>query len=206
MASGQWFWNSSIFKIELSSSFSTSEALFCLLFYFSPSPQIRQRGADFIMDGRRSFTSTKKRRKENGRDRRVIFWWASREVIFSKIYQRRRIMHSNAWSNIHALAQHVSSDFCARVEDDEKGPKGSEKGHFLYCKSDNDRSVIFKKFEAITKTKFLWTFLYVKPPIYEPWYISSKRVFQYISQKLKCLRMLSLHEYNITYVSKLIRN
>ena len=49
----------------------------------------------------------------------------------------------------------MSSDFCARVEDDEKGPKGSEKGHFLYCKSDNDRSVIFKKFEAITKTKFL---------------------------------------------------
>ena len=57
---------------------------------------------------------------------------------------------------MHALAQHVFGDFCARVVDDDKRPKGSKKTrHFLYYKSDYDRSIIFKKFEAITKTKFL---------------------------------------------------
>ena len=66
MAYGNSFWNSSLFDIELS-SFPTCEALFRLLFYFSLRPPIRQRGADFIMDGKRSFVSTTKPHKENGK-------------------------------------------------------------------------------------------------------------------------------------------
>ena len=84
---------------------------------------------------------------------------------------------------IHALAQHVSVDFCAWVEDDDKGPKVSEKRPLLYCESDYDRSVIFKKFEPITRTKFLGTFLYVKPSIHAPWYISRVKEFSNIYHK-----------------------
>ncbi|RVW59738.1 putative disease resistance RPP13-like protein 1 [Vitis vinifera] len=49
------------------------KALGCLLYSKvekgNGTTTIQQREADFIMDGRRSFTSTTKRRKENGRDR-----------------------------------------------------------------------------------------------------------------------------------------
>ncbi|XP_019079791.1 putative disease resistance protein RGA4 [Vitis vinifera] len=108
---------------------------------------------------------------------------------------------------IHALAQHVSEVFCAQEEDDDRVPKVSEKTrHFLYFKSDYDRMVTFKKFEAITKAKSLRTFLEVKPSQYKPWYILSKRVLQDILPKMRCLRVLSLRGYNITDLPKSIGN
>ncbi|XP_034704869.1 putative disease resistance RPP13-like protein 1 [Vitis riparia] len=108
---------------------------------------------------------------------------------------------------IHELAQHVSGDFCARVEDDDKVPKVSEKTrHFLYFKTDYDQMVAFKKFEAITKAQSLHTFLDVKPSQYEPSYILSKRVLQDILPKMRCLRVLSLREYKIIDLPKSIGN
>ncbi|KAJ9685831.1 hypothetical protein PVL29_017767 [Vitis rotundifolia] len=108
---------------------------------------------------------------------------------------------------IHALAQHVSEVFCAQEGDDDRVPKVSEKTrHFLYFKSDYDRMVTFKKFEAITKAKSLRTFLEVKPSQYKPWYILSKRVLQDILPKMRCLRVLSLRGYNITDLPKSIGN
>ncbi|XP_010645585.1 putative disease resistance RPP13-like protein 1 [Vitis vinifera] len=108
---------------------------------------------------------------------------------------------------IHELAQHVSGDFCARVEDDDKLPKVSEKAHhFLYFKSDYDRFVAFKNFEAMTKAKSLRTFLGVKPLENNPWYDLSKRVLQDILPKMWCLRVLSLCAYTITDLPKSIGN
>uniref|UniRef100_F6I6M1 Disease resistance RPP13-like protein 1 n=1 Tax=Vitis vinifera TaxID=29760 RepID=F6I6M1_VITVI len=101
---------------------------------------------------------------------------------------------------IHELAQHVSGDFCARVEDDDKLPKVSEKAHhFLYFNSDDYNDLVaFKNFEAMTKAKSLRTFLGVKPMEDYPRYTLSKRVLQDILPKMWCLRVLSLCAYDIT--------
>ncbi|RVW95668.1 putative disease resistance RPP13-like protein 1 [Vitis vinifera] len=92
---------------------------------------------------------------------------------------------------IHALAQHVSGDFCARVEDDDKLPKVLEKAHhILYFRSDYNRFVAFKNFvpfknfEAVAKAKSLRTFLEVKPLEFYPSHTLSKRVFQDILPKM----------------------
>nr|CAN81857.1 hypothetical protein VITISV_034960 [Vitis vinifera] len=99
---------------------------------------------------------------------------------------------------IHELAQHVSGDFCARVEDDDKVPKVSEKTrHFLYFKTDYDQMVAFKKFEAITKAQSLHTFLDVKPSQYEPSYILSKRVLQDILPKMRMGKLINLRHLDI---------
>eukprot|EP00261_Vitis_vinifera_P032016 XP_019073259.1 PREDICTED: putative disease resistance RPP13-like protein 1 isoform X4 [Vitis vinifera] len=108
---------------------------------------------------------------------------------------------------IHELAQHVSGDFCARVEDDDKLPKVSEKAHhFLYFNSDYSYLVAFKNFEAMTKAKSLRTFLGVKPTEHYPSYTLSKRVLQDILPKMWCLRVLSLCAYEITDLPKSIGN
>ncbi|KAJ9685225.1 hypothetical protein PVL29_017306 [Vitis rotundifolia] len=106
---------------------------------------------------------------------------------------------------IHELAQHVSGDFCARVEDDDKLPKVSEKAHhFLHFKS--DYMVAFKNFEAMAKAKSLRTFLAVKPMEDYPRYNLSKRVLQDILPKMRCLRVLSLCAYMTTDLPKSIGN
>ncbi|WKA01830.1 hypothetical protein VitviT2T_020087 [Vitis vinifera] len=108
---------------------------------------------------------------------------------------------------IHELAQHVSGDFCARVEEDDKLLKVSEKAHhFLYFKSDYERLVAFKNFEAITKAKSIRTFLGVKQMEDYPIYNLSKRVLQDILPKMWCLRVLSLCAYTITDLPKSIGN
>ncbi|WKA01825.1 hypothetical protein VitviT2T_020083 [Vitis vinifera] len=109
---------------------------------------------------------------------------------------------------IHELAQHVSGDFCARVEDDDKLPKVSEKAHhFLYFKSDDYTSLVaFKNFEAMTKAESLRTFLEVKTEEDFYRYDLSKRVLQDILPKMWCLRVLSLCAYRITDLPKSIGN
>ncbi|WKA01847.1 hypothetical protein VitviT2T_020103 [Vitis vinifera] len=109
---------------------------------------------------------------------------------------------------IHELAQYVSGDFCARVEDDDKlPPEVSEKArHFLYFNSDDTRLVAFKNFEAVPKAKSLRTFLRVKPWVDLPLYKLSKRVLQDILPKMWCLRVLSLCAYTITDLPKSIGN
>ncbi|XP_034704787.1 putative disease resistance protein At3g14460 isoform X1 [Vitis riparia] len=108
---------------------------------------------------------------------------------------------------IHELAQHVSGDFCARVEDDVKLPKVSEKAHHvLYFKSDYYRLDAFKDFEAMTKAKSLRTFLLVHPEEDSPFHALSKRVLQDILPKMWCLRVLSLCAYKITDLPKSIGN
>ncbi|XP_059590786.1 putative disease resistance protein At3g14460 [Vitis vinifera] len=114
---------------------------------------------------------------------------------------------------IHALAQHVSGDFCARVEDDDKLPKVLEKAHhILYFRSDYNRFVAFKNFvpfknfEAVAKAKSLRTFLEVKPLEFYPSHTLSKRVFQDILPKMWYLHVLSLCAYKITYLPKSIGN
>ncbi|KAJ9685230.1 hypothetical protein PVL29_017309 [Vitis rotundifolia] len=108
---------------------------------------------------------------------------------------------------IHELAQHVSGDFFARVEDDDKLPKVSAKArHFLYFKSDYHRFVAFKNFEAMAKAKSLRTFLAVKPMEGYCGYYLSKRVLQDILPKMRCLRMLSLCAYRITDLPESIGN
>ncbi|KAJ9685832.1 hypothetical protein PVL29_017768 [Vitis rotundifolia] len=107
---------------------------------------------------------------------------------------------------VHELAQHVSGgDFCVRVEDN-KVQKVSEKTRqFLYFQSDFDRFVTFNKLEAFTKTKSLRTLLDVKQSLCHPLYTLSKRVFEYIP-KMRCLRVLSLQEYEITNLPDWICN
>ncbi|KAJ9685229.1 hypothetical protein PVL29_017308 [Vitis rotundifolia] len=108
---------------------------------------------------------------------------------------------------IHELAQHVSGDFCARVEDDDKLPKVSEKAHhFLYFNSANNFFVAFKNFEPLTKAKSLRTFLEVKPGVGHSCYHLSKRVLQDILPKMWCLRVLSVCAYRITDLPKSIGN
>ncbi|XP_034692043.1 putative disease resistance RPP13-like protein 1 isoform X1 [Vitis riparia] len=108
---------------------------------------------------------------------------------------------------IHELAQHVSGDFCARVEDDVKLPKVSEKAHhFVYFKSDYTELVAFKNFKVMTRAKSLRTFLEVKSIGNLPWYYLSKRVLQDILPKMWCLRVLSLCAYAITDLPKSIGN
>ena len=111
---------------------------------------------------------------------------------------------------IHELAQHVFGDFCIRVDNGDKVKKVSEKArHFLYFHGNNeivDFCVAFNKFEAFVKAKSMRTFLDVKPSYGFPTYILSKRVLQDMLPNMRCLRVLSLHRYQISDLPKSIGN
>ncbi|KAL6311752.1 hypothetical protein AAG906_022957 [Vitis piasezkii] len=107
---------------------------------------------------------------------------------------------------IHDLAQHISQEFCIRLED-YKVQKISDKArHFLHFKSDYDWEVVFETFEPVGEAKHLRTVLVVKRLCHGPFYRLSTRVLQNILPKFKSLRVLSLCEYYITDVPDSIHN
>ena len=108
---------------------------------------------------------------------------------------------------IHELALHVFGDFCIRVDKGVKVKKVSEKArHFLYFHGNHDFCVAFNKFDAFVKAKSMRTFLDVKPRLLLISYLLSKRVLQDILPNMRCLRVLSLREYNIRDLPKSIGN
>ena len=108
---------------------------------------------------------------------------------------------------IHELAQHVFGDFCIRVDNGDKVKKVFEKArHFLYFQGNYDMHVAFNKFDAFVKAKSMRTFLDVKPSLWSPFYLLSKRVLQDILPNMRCLRVLSLREYQIRDLPKSIGN
>ena len=107
---------------------------------------------------------------------------------------------------IHELAQHVSGDFCIRVEDDKVQKVNEKASHFLYFQSKFDLVVACNNFEAFVKAKSIRTFLDVKKSYFCPIYTLSKRVFQDILPKMRCLRVLSLCEYQIMNLPESIGN
>ena len=108
---------------------------------------------------------------------------------------------------IHELAQHVFGDFCIRVDKGDKVKKVSEKArHFLNFQGNLDPYVAFNKFDAFVKAKSMRTFLDVKTSYWSPYYLLSKRVLQDILPNMKCLRVLSLREYEIRDLPKSIGN
>ncbi|XP_034703212.1 putative disease resistance RPP13-like protein 1 [Vitis riparia] len=107
---------------------------------------------------------------------------------------------------IHDLAQHISQEFCIRLED-YKVQKISDKArHFFHFKSDDDWAVVFETFEPVGEAKHLRTILEVKTLWHHPVYSLSTRVLQNILPKFKSLRVLSLCEYCITDVPDSIHN
>ena len=107
---------------------------------------------------------------------------------------------------IHELAQHVSGDFCIRVEDDKVQKVNEKARHFLYFHSKFDYVVGFNKFEAFVKAKYVRTFLDVKRLFSWPDYTLSQRVFQDILPIMRCLRVLSLCGYQIMKLLESIGN
>ena len=108
---------------------------------------------------------------------------------------------------IHELAQHVFGDFCIRVYNGDKVKKASEKArHFLYFHDNHGYCVTFNKFDSFVKAKSMRTFLDVKQSWWLPYYLLSKRVLQDILPKMRCLRVLSLREYEIRDLPKSIGN
>ena len=117
--------------------------------------------------------------------------------------ESRFVMHDL----IHELAQHVFGDFCIRVDNGDKVKKVYEKArHFLNFQGNHDPYVAFNKFDAFVKAKSMRTFLDVKPPYWLPFYRLSKRVLQDILPNMRCLRVLSLREYEIRDLPKSIGN
>ena len=85
--------------------------------------------------------------------------------------------------------------------------KVSEKArHFLYFQGNHDVCVAFNKFDDFVKAKSMRTFLDVKPSWQFPSYLLSKRVLQDILPNMRCLRVLSLHEYRIRDLPKSVGN
>ena len=108
---------------------------------------------------------------------------------------------------IHELAQHVFGDFCILVDNDDKERKVSEKArHFQNFQGNHDPYAAFNKFDAFVKAKSMRTFLDVKLSHSSPYYLLSKRVLQDILPNMKCLRVLSLREYEIRDLPKSIGN
>ncbi|XP_034686690.1 putative disease resistance protein At3g14460 [Vitis riparia] len=100
--------------------------------------------------------------------------------------------------------------FCAQEEDDDRVPKVYEKTrHFLYFKSDYDRLVTFKKFEAITKAKSLRTFLESGLRIGELRELSEIRGALYISNMKNVVSVNDALQANMkdkSYLDELILN
>nr|CAN60875.1 hypothetical protein VITISV_017859 [Vitis vinifera] len=107
---------------------------------------------------------------------------------------------------IHDLAQHISQEFCIRLEDCKLQKISDKARHFLHFKSDDDGAVVFKTFEPVGEAKHLRTILQVERLWHHPFYLLSTRVLQNILPKFKSLRVLSLCEYCITDVPDSIHN
>ncbi|KAJ9685850.1 hypothetical protein PVL29_017786 [Vitis rotundifolia] len=107
---------------------------------------------------------------------------------------------------IHDLAQHISQEFCIRLEDCKLQKISDKARHFLHFKSDDHWAVVFETFEPVDEAKHLRTFLEVKRSWRVPVYKLSQRVLQNILPKFKSLRVLSLCEYTITDVPDSIHN
>ncbi|KAJ9685869.1 hypothetical protein PVL29_017799 [Vitis rotundifolia] len=107
---------------------------------------------------------------------------------------------------IHDLAEHISQEFCIRLEDCKLQKISDKARHFLHFKSDSNWAVLFENFEPVGEAKHLRTFLEVKRLSHHPSYMLSQRVLQNILPKFKSLRVLSLCEYRITDVPDSIHN
>ncbi|KAJ9685853.1 hypothetical protein PVL29_017788 [Vitis rotundifolia] len=98
---------------------------------------------------------------------------------------------------IHDFALHMSLEFCVQFEDAKVETISEKACHFLYFKKGLNELDAFETIEAITKAKYLRSFLEVKPLRRGAKYILSKRVLQDILPKIRFLHILSLREHNI---------
>ncbi|KAJ9685851.1 hypothetical protein PVL29_017787 [Vitis rotundifolia] len=96
---------------------------------------------------------------------------------------------------IHDLAEHISQEFCIRLEDCKVQKISDKARHFPHFKSDNDWRVVFETFEPVGEDIPSHAF-----------YMLSQRVLQNILPKFKSLRVLSLCEYRIIDVPDSIHN
>ncbi|RVW74214.1 putative disease resistance RPP13-like protein 1 [Vitis vinifera] len=98
---------------------------------------------------------------------------------------------------IHDLAQFVSGEFCFRSEMGQQKNVSKNARHLSYDREPFD---ISKKFDPLRDIDKLRTFLPLSKPGYElPCYLGDK-VLHDVLPKFRCMRVLSLSYYNITYL------
>eukprot|EP00261_Vitis_vinifera_P038410 XP_019079653.1 PREDICTED: putative disease resistance RPP13-like protein 1 [Vitis vinifera] len=98
---------------------------------------------------------------------------------------------------IHDLAQFVSGEFCFRLEMGQQKNVSKNARHFSYDRELFDMS---KKFDPLRDIDKLRTFLPLSKPGYQlPCYLGDK-VLHDVLPKFRCMRVLSLSYYNITYL------
>ncbi|XP_034680772.1 putative disease resistance RPP13-like protein 1 [Vitis riparia] len=98
---------------------------------------------------------------------------------------------------IHDLAQFVSGEFCFRLEMGQQKNVSKNARHLSYDREEFD---ISKKFDPLHDIDKLRTFLPLSKPGYQlPCYLGDK-VLHDVLPKFRCMRVLSLCYYNITYL------
>ncbi|XP_034680491.1 putative disease resistance RPP13-like protein 1 [Vitis riparia] len=106
---------------------------------------------------------------------------------------------------IHDLAQFVSGEFCFRLEMGQQKNVSKNARHLSYDRKEFD---ISKKFDCLYEIDKLRTFLPLSKSGYElHWYFGGKgrcylgdKVLHDVLPKFRCMRVLSLSYYNITYL------
>ncbi|RVX00441.1 putative disease resistance protein [Vitis vinifera] len=98
---------------------------------------------------------------------------------------------------IHDLAQFVSGEFCFRLEMGQQKNVSKNARHFSYDRELFDMS---KKFDPLRDIDKLRTFLPLSKPGYELSCYLGDKVLHDVLPKFRCMRVLSLSDYNITYL------
>ncbi|KAL6311802.1 hypothetical protein AAG906_020912 [Vitis piasezkii] len=98
---------------------------------------------------------------------------------------------------IHDLAQFVSGEFCFRLEMGQQKNVSKNARHLSY---DREKFDISKKFDPLHDIDKLRTFLPLNKPGYKFYCYLSDKVFHDVLPKFRCMRVLSLACYKITYL------
>ncbi|XP_034704559.1 putative disease resistance RPP13-like protein 1 isoform X1 [Vitis riparia] len=98
---------------------------------------------------------------------------------------------------IHDLAQFVSGEFCFRLEMGQQKNVSKNARHLSY---DREEFEISKKFDRLHEIDKLRTFLPLSKPGYELHCYLSDKILHDVLPKFRCMRVLSLSYYNITYL------
>ncbi|XP_059652593.1 putative disease resistance RPP13-like protein 1 [Cornus florida] len=128
-----------------------------------------------------------------------------RELLSRSFFQR--LSHDNDFEFlmhdlIHDLAQHISGDFCFRLEYDKPLDHISEKvRHFSYIQCRYDA---FEKFKVVKEVKCLRTF--ISFPVRGCFFCLGNKVLHDMLPSLRCLRVLSLSRYWISKLPESIEN